>query len=116
MIHLEHGEPITVGDEVVVRRPDGGIAVVPKDSVADSDVLRHDAHNPDPSQQFAISRLDDPTLARVPVGVFREVERPTYDDLVRSQISEAQERAGGPATDEDLTALLAGRDTWTVEA
>ena len=116
LIHLEHGEPITVGDEVVIRRPDGGIAVVPKDSVTDGEVLRHDAHNPDPSQQFAISRLDDPTLARVPVGVFREVERPTYDDLVRSQISEAQERAGGPATDEDLTALLAGRDTWTVEA
>jgi 2-oxoglutarate ferredoxin oxidoreductase subunit beta len=116
LVHLEHGEPITVGDESLVRRPDGGIAVVPTDSVNPADVLRHDAHNPDPSQQFALSRLDDPTLARVPVGVFREVSRPTYDDLVRSQIAEAQEHAGGPATDDDLTALLAGRDTWTVEA
>ena len=70
----------------------------------------------DPSQQFALSRLDDPTLARVPMGVFREVSRPTYDDLVRAQIAEAQERAGGPATDADLAQLLSGHDTWTVEA
>jgi 2-oxoglutarate/2-oxoacid ferredoxin oxidoreductase subunit beta len=117
LIHLEHGEPITVGDsKVLVRRSDGGIDVVPTGSVPADDVLRHDAHAADPSQQFALSRLDDPTLAHVPVGVFREVSRPTYDDLVRSQIAEAQDRAGGPATDADLTALLSGRDTWTVEA
>jgi 2-oxoglutarate ferredoxin oxidoreductase subunit beta len=117
LVHLRHGEPITVGDaEVLVRRPDGGIDVVPTGSVDDSQVMRHDAHNEDPSQQFALSRLDDPTLARVPMGVFREVSRPTYDDLVRSQIAEAQERAGGPATDADLAQLLSGHDTWTVEA
>ena len=101
---------------MLVRRADGGIDVVPTGSVEAGQVLRHDAHNDDPSQQFALSRLDDPTLARVPVGVFREVSRPTYDDLVRSQIAEAQERAGGPATDADLGELLAGHDTWTVEA
>ena len=117
LIHLRQGEPITIGDaEVLVRRADGGIDVVPTGSVDSDQVLRHDAHNADPSQQFALSRLDDPTLARVPVGVFREVSRPTYDDLVRSQITQAQDRAGGPATDADLAGLLAGHDTWTVEA
>jgi 2-oxoglutarate/2-oxoacid ferredoxin oxidoreductase subunit beta len=117
LVHLRHGEPLTVGtDQVLVRRADGGIDVVPRVSVKEAEILRHDAHATDPAQQFALSRLDDPTLAHVPVGVFREVSRPTYDDLVRSQIAEAQERAGGPATDADLTQLLAGRDTWTVEA
>jgi 2-oxoglutarate ferredoxin oxidoreductase subunit beta len=116
LIQLSHGEPITVGDESLVRRADGGIDVVPTASVDPSLVLRHDAHNPDPSQQFALSRLDDPTLARVPVGIFRDVSRPTYDDLVRSLIDEAEQAAGGPAGDDELTALLAGRDTWTVGA
>ena len=117
LIQLRQGEPITIGDsEVLVRRADGGIDVVPTGSVDASQVLRHDAHNADPSQQFALSRLDDPTLARVPVGVFREVSRPTYDDQVRAQISEAQDRAGGLASDADLAQLLAGHDTWTVEA
>ena len=52
----------------------------------------------------------------MPVGVFREVSRPTYDDGVRAQVEEATRAAGGPATDADLARLLAGRDTWTVEA
>ena len=48
------------------------------------------------------------------MGVFRQVQRPTYDDLVRAQVDAAVTTAGGPGTDDDLTDLLRGRDTWTV--
>ena len=49
----------------------------------------------------------------MPMGVFRAVHRPAYDDLVRAQVSSA--RGGLPApTDDDLAALIAGKDTWTV--
>jgi hypothetical protein len=44
----------------------------------------------------------------------RQVERPTYDDLVRGQLDAAIAAAGAPATDADLAALIAGKDTWTV--
>jgi 2-oxoglutarate ferredoxin oxidoreductase subunit beta len=54
-------------------------------------------------------------MAHVPIGVFRSVSRPAYDDMVRAQVDSAREGAGGPATDDDLAALLAGNDTWTVE-
>jgi 2-oxoglutarate/2-oxoacid ferredoxin oxidoreductase subunit beta len=77
-------------------------------------VLTHDAHEADPALAFALSRLDDPTMAHVPIGVFRSVDRPTYDDLVRDQVSAAIDAAGGPASDADLAALLMGNDTWTV--
>ena len=40
-------------------------------------------------------------MAHVPVGVFRSVERPTYDDLVRTQVVDAAGAAGGPASDGD---------------
>ncbi len=46
--------------------------------------------------------------------MFRKVARPAYDDLVRAQVNGAVEANNGPATDDDLAALLAGRDTWTV--
>jgi 2-oxoglutarate/2-oxoacid ferredoxin oxidoreductase subunit beta len=46
--------------------------------------------------------------------VFRSVSRPTYDDVVRQQVSDAVGKAGGPASDDDLAALLAGSDTWRV--
>lgn len=72
--------------------------------VEDGDVLVHDVRA-DVSVPFALSRLSDPTtLATTPIGVFRDVEREVYDDLMTSQISD----------DGDLGALLRGRDTWTV--
>ena len=77
---------------------------------------------PDPSNAFALSRLDDPGMAHVPMGIFRSVERPTYDDLVRSQVAHAVADAGGDGTagtsgsDADLARLLHGKDTWTVGA
>jgi 2-oxoglutarate ferredoxin oxidoreductase subunit beta len=117
LVHLEHGAPIrfgTEGEHGVVRGADGLLAVAPVAEVGEAALVVHDAHATDPSLQFAISRLDDPTMAHVPVGVFRQVERPTYDDLARDQIAAAREAAGGPPTDADLAALLAGPDTWTV--
>jgi 2-oxoglutarate ferredoxin oxidoreductase subunit beta len=45
------------------------------------------------------------------VGVFRAVERPTYDDLVNQQMVEAR-KSKGPGT---LEELFAAEDTWVVE-
>ncbi|MGB5937538.1 MAG: 2-oxoacid:ferredoxin oxidoreductase subunit beta, partial [Ornithinimicrobium sp.] len=50
----------------------------------------------------------------VPMGIFRQVERPTYDDQVRAQVDGATASAGGRASDADLQQLLYGNDTWTV--
>ena len=77
-------------------------------------VVVHDPTLDDPSQAFQLSRLDTPEMTHVPMGIFRQVERPAYDDLVRAQVEGAVDSAGGPATDDDLGALLRGRDTWTV--
>jgi 2-oxoglutarate ferredoxin oxidoreductase subunit beta len=44
------------------------------------------------------------------VGVFRQVEQPSYDQLMADQIAAARSRSG-PG---DLGALLAGSDTWEV--
>ncbi|MCE0540554.1 2-oxoacid:ferredoxin oxidoreductase subunit beta [Kineosporia rhizophila] len=117
LIRLEHGEPVRFGAEGargVVRAADGTLQVVDVASVSESDLLVHDAENPNPATQFALSRLDEETLSHVPLGVFRKVARPAYDDLVRAQVNGAVEANNGPATDDDLAALLAGRDTWTV--
>ena len=114
-IRLEHGEPVTFGADrqhVVVRRPDGSMAVTEVDRVgSDETVVVHDAHAAQPSSAFALSRLGDPsTLAGTPIGIFRDVDRPTYDRLLNDQIDAAVE-ANGPG---ELARLLAGNDTWTV--
>jgi 2-oxoglutarate ferredoxin oxidoreductase subunit beta len=77
-------------------------------------VVVHDPALDDPSQAFQLSRLDTPEMSHVPMGIFRQVARPTYDDQVRGQVEAAIDTAGGPADDGDLADLLRGRDTWTV--
>ncbi len=121
LVRLEDGQPLLFGAEgaqkAVVRSASGfGVEVVGADEAraAGREVLVHDAGADDPSAAFALSRLDDVSMAHVPVGVFRSVSRPTYDDLARQQLDEARAVAGGPASDDDLAALLAGGDTWTV--
>ncbi len=119
LVQLVHGEPVRVGAadarRVLVRAVDGSLEFVPEAEAEADRIVVHDAHDPDPSQQFALSRLDGVEMTTVPMGIFRQVERPTYDDGVRAQIDAAVASCGGPAGDADLAALLAGRDTWTVE-
>jgi 2-oxoglutarate/2-oxoacid ferredoxin oxidoreductase subunit beta len=123
IIPLVHGEPIRFGMEGrgkgLVRDPaTGGVKVVEVGDdpghVAESDLLVHDAHAEDPTTAFAISRLTDAGyLHQAPVGIFRQVERATYDDQARAQITTAQGGVEGDAQAR-LGALINGGDTWTV--
>ena len=115
VVHLQDGEPVRVGTDKLVARGDSGELVVVDAEGADmSRVVVHDAGAEDPSAAFQLSRLDDPTMAHIPMGIFRNVSRPTYDDLVRAQIDDVVATAGGGASDADLATLLHGKDTWTV--
>ena len=75
------------------------------------DVVVHDAHRADPSYAFALSRLSSQDLRYTPMGVFRSVQKPTYDRMMAEQLHQAAAEAPS-----DLDALLAGSDTWTVTA
>jgi len=90
LVRLTQGEPVTVGDRTWI----------------------HDAHDPNPARAFEISRLDALSMEHVPIGIFRQVARPTYDDQVREQVAAARAEHG----DGDLAALIAGTDTWQVGA
>jgi 2-oxoglutarate ferredoxin oxidoreductase subunit beta len=70
----------------------------------------HDEHAPDPAQAFALSRITHATHGKAPVGVFRDVERPVYDELMAQQVEQAIEKRGRG----DLRELLITADTWTI--
>ncbi|MER6576573.1 2-oxoacid:ferredoxin oxidoreductase subunit beta [Nonomuraea sp. NPDC001023] len=109
-LRLEHGQPIVSASKAVVRGANGGIEVVARDGVSEEQILVHDAHNPDPSVAFALSRLDEPAFEHVPIGIFRQVDRPAYDVLMADQLEEAVAQKG-PG---DLSELLLGGDTWRI--
>ncbi len=116
IIPLRHGEPIRFGVEGskgVVRNPvSGAFEIVDVDSVGADQLVVHDAHDQDPSFAFGLSRLTDSgVLHRAPIGIFRDVEAPTYDDLAREQVKLATDKG---SDDDALQAMIAGPDTWTV--
>jgi 2-oxoglutarate ferredoxin oxidoreductase subunit beta len=112
LIKLEDGEPIRfAGGTRGLRFGRHGQLESAEVAGTDPDsLLVHDAQRADPSYAFALSRLDTSDFRHTPVGVFRKVEQPSYDQLMADQIAATQARTGTG----DLAALLAGSDTWEV--
>ena len=81
-LYLEQGEP--VGDTGLV----------------------HDEHDPDPARAMALTYVTMATHGKVPFGVFRDVERPVYDELMAEQI----EPRDGEAAGRPRRAAARGRD------
>ncbi len=83
-MYLEHGQPF-----------------------ADTGIV-HDEHAEDPTQAFALSRVTLATHNTLPLGVFRDVDRASYDELLAEQLER-----GGAGTG-DLRALLNSGDSWEI--
>jgi 2-oxoglutarate/2-oxoacid ferredoxin oxidoreductase subunit beta len=119
LIRLEHGQPITFGKDgqFCVTHPPGGFGLEVRDtaSVSPGEIVVHDAGVAEPAYAFALSRLPGEDLRNTPIGVFRNVSRPSYDNLVQSQLEAAKAKASGSGTpDEQLAGLLTSGDTWTI--
>ncbi|TMF10803.1 MAG: 2-oxoacid:ferredoxin oxidoreductase subunit beta [Chloroflexi bacterium] len=112
-ITLEHGKPLVFGkDRNKGVRLNGTTPEVVDlgNGISESDLLVHDETREDSAVAYILSRMQYPQYP-VPMGVFRAVQRPTYDDLMEQQIRDAVSREG----EGDLEALLNEGDTWTVE-
>jgi 2-oxoglutarate ferredoxin oxidoreductase subunit beta len=109
-LRLVAGEPMVFGAEgdKAIRRASGGALEV---ASPDADgVLVHDPAAVDPSQAFAVSRLTGDSAGVTPIGVFRSVDAPVYDERLNAQIADAQAKQGKG----DLMSLLHSGDTWKI--
>jgi 2-oxoglutarate ferredoxin oxidoreductase subunit beta len=112
-IYLEHGRPIRFGAEGekgVYRREDGSVYVAEIAQEGEERLLVHDEHAQEPSLAFALSRLKLGTVGAAPLGIFRDIEAPVYDEQMEGQLVKAAEEKG----EGDLRALLHGGDTWSI--
>jgi 2-oxoglutarate ferredoxin oxidoreductase subunit beta len=107
---LEHGKPMIFG-----KNKDKGIrlkdmkpeVVALGNGISASDLLVHDEANP--VLGFLVSRMAPPEFP-TPIGVVRVAERPSFDELINRQLSEAQKAGAG-----DLEKLMHSGDVWTVK-
>lgn len=115
-VFLEHGKPLIFGND-----SDKGIhfnggqpeIVDLQDGYSADDLWIHD--ETDLNKAHLLARIfDDPlqegNLPR-PFGVFYDVQRPTYEEALLTQVQEITESKGKG----DLDALLEGDNTWVVE-
>jgi 2-oxoglutarate ferredoxin oxidoreductase subunit beta len=113
VIELEHGKPLIFG-----RNRDKGIRLHGMDpeivelgkGISEDDLLFHDERAAEPSLAYLLSRMRHPEFPE-PIGVFRAVERPVYDELMTRQVDEAIAKRGRG----DLQRLFNSGETWTVD-
>jgi 2-oxoglutarate ferredoxin oxidoreductase subunit beta len=112
LIPLVHGEPIRFGAEQergVMMGNDGRVRLVDVADVGAANLLVHD--QTDAGLAFQLSRLSHGPYEPTPIGVFRDIDRPEYADMVGQQLLAAAEQKG-PG---DLHDLLHSGATWTVD-
>ena len=111
-LELEHGKPMIFGSNrdkgIRLRGLEPEIVTLGEEFTED-DLLVHDERAKEPSLAYLLSRMHRPEFPE-PIGVFRAVDRPKYDQRLGAQIEEAR-KSQGPG---DLDALFSSGDTWTV--
>jgi 2-oxoglutarate ferredoxin oxidoreductase subunit beta len=110
MIYLEHGKPLRFGKEMEHGiRLNGFQPEVVLDAGSDDELLVHDIHQQNISLANILVGMDYPEYP-VPIGVFRDIEAPVFDQLVAEQVETAKAKGVG-----SLEAALHAGETWVVE-
>ncbi|HEY8205004.1 MAG TPA: 2-oxoacid:ferredoxin oxidoreductase subunit beta [Pyrinomonadaceae bacterium] len=114
VLYLEHGKPMIFGkDRNQGIRMNGAhpeVVTIGENGITEADILMHDIHLQDPSVAFMLARMEQPDFPQ-PVGIFRAVERPSYDQMMAEQIETAIAKSGPGSLDK----LIYSGDMWTVE-
>ena len=77
--------------------------------ITEDDLLFHDEKATEPSLAYLLSRMRYPEFPE-PIGVFRAVDAPKYDQELNNQIAQAIEQKGAG----DLEQLFHSGETWEV--
>jgi 2-oxoglutarate ferredoxin oxidoreductase subunit beta len=114
VLYLEHGKPMIFGkDRNLGIRMNGAhpeVVTIGENGITEADILVHNINLEDPSVAFMLARMEQPNFPQ-PVGIFRAVERPSYDQMLAEQIETAIAKSG-PGS---LEKLIYSGDMWTVE-
>ncbi len=107
---LEHGQPLIFGknrDKGIRMRGHSLEVAQLGGGVSASDIIVHDER--DDALAFLLSTMQPPKFP-TPLGVFRAVQRSSYEEAINSQIEQARGRQGQG----DLDELFNRGDTWEV--
>ncbi len=113
LLKLEAGQPLVFGKEKEKGLRMNGLTpeVVNVADVDESEILVHDPNHPSQLYAQMLADLNFPDYP-TPIGVIRDIPRPTYESQIQEQVDDAIAQKGEGGWDE----LLKGKSTWTVKA
>jgi 2-oxoglutarate ferredoxin oxidoreductase subunit beta len=112
-IVLKDGEPMIFG-----KNNDKGLIIegfslkavtIGENGITEKDILVHDAKCPDPTLHFKLGNMKGDLP--VALGVIRNVEAPSYDQAVKKQIADVQEKLPSRTLEDFLHTL----ETWEIK-
>jgi 2-oxoglutarate/2-oxoacid ferredoxin oxidoreductase subunit beta len=113
MIAIQHGKPLIFGkdhDKGLMLKGTKLEVVKLGNGISESDLLVYNEEDPDPTLAYLLSGMSYPDYP-VPLGVFRNIRKPTYDELMAGQLERSVQNFGKG----DLDKLFNAGDTWVVE-
>jgi len=102
ILELEHGKPMIFGtrrNKGIRLRGTHPEVVALSNGITENDLAVHDEKAPQPTLAYLLSRMRYPQFPE-PIGVFRAVERPVYEQQVAEQIRRETEQKGTGSLEE----------------
>ncbi|MCH7723199.1 MAG: 2-oxoacid:ferredoxin oxidoreductase subunit beta [Bacteroidetes bacterium] len=114
ILYLEHGKPMVFGKDLDKGIKLDGVKPIIVDlttgSFTKDDILVHDEFSEEPILAMILAHITDDPAFPTPIGVFRQIQKETYDGAIASQIDFVTEKRGKG----DLKKALFGANTWEV--
>lgn len=111
-VRLEHGEPLLFGKDneqgIQLKNFQPEVTTVTNGT---EDLIVHDQYAENTTLANFLARMSDMPEMPHPIGIFRSVQKPCYEDMMVDQIDFAKQKKG----EGNIHDLLHAGDTWVVE-
>jgi 2-oxoglutarate ferredoxin oxidoreductase subunit beta len=111
-IYIEHGKPLIFGKDknkgIKMTGLSNEIVDLATNPAASNEIVVHDEKLADANYAYRLTQMTYPDMP-VPFGVFRNIEKPTYEEMLEDQIQSVISKKGKG----DLKALL-NEETWQI--
>ena len=118
ILYLRDGEPMIFGKDrdkgicLCGQSPNGmtpAVLPVVNGEATGGQLIVHNSTSENPTVAYFLTQLTYPDFP-VPLGVFRQVAKPTYEELMHAQVAEAQEHGVG-----SIDEFLSKGETWEID-
>src|SRR5512136_892981 len=116
-LRMEEGKPLLFGKDnrkgirFNTQTAELEVVTIGENGVTEKDILVHDPKRADPTIAFMLANLSDRQGFPTPIGIFRDVRKPTADEMTWEMIKAAKAKKG----DVSIRKFLSDADTWEVK-